>query len=430
MIEAKKEEAPQSSAGHFATGVAWSLMSFAVLAVSGLAFNILLARLYGPEAVGIFNQVYSIYIILAMLASFGIQLSSLHYVSKNIQDAETLRQIITSALVLVMIFSVVVVIAAWLGAPLVVKIFSSQQVGEAYLWILPGIIFFAANKVLLNSINGLFKIRELSIFQSLRFILAIFFLSVIVYLDLPVSTTPGCLAGAEIFLFMLLTFYLRPYLGIVTPEQFKLWRQQHLRFGAKSVFGGVVSEANTRVDIVMLGILMSDRFVGIYSIAALVIEGIAQLIDVLRYPINPHLSHEIAAGRIDKLCSAIRKGVLISYGFVLLIGMIGLATYNYLPNLIIKNPDFSESWTPFIILTIGLMVGGGYRPFNLLLSQAGYPGFQTILRIAVLFSNIVLNVILIQLFGLNGAAAATAITFILNAAYLKIIVRATLKRWI
>ena len=430
MDDAKKEQLTTLSAGRIATGAAWSLMSFGVLAVSGLLFNILLARLYGPGAVGIFNQVYSIYIVLAMIASFGIQLSSLHYVSRNINDTDLLRQIITSALALAAIISVVVVVISLLVAPLVSQVFSSNEVGSAYLWILPGVIFFAANKVLLNSINGLFKIRELSIFQSLRFILAILLLSIIVYFDLPVSVTPGCLAGAELILFILLTFYLRHYLGLLKPEHFKIWRRRHLRFGVKSVFGGVVSEANTRVDIIMLGILMSDRIVGIYSIAALVIEGIAKLVDVLRYPINPHLSREIASGRIDKLCRAIRKGVLISYGFVLFIGIIGLATYNFLPNFIIKNPEFSKSWTPFVILTVGLIIGGGYRPFNLLLSQAGYPGFQTILRLAVLVSNIVLNVILIQIFGLNGAAAATAITFMLNAAYLKLIVRKTLKKWI
>lgn len=290
--------------------------------------------------------------------------------------------------------------------------------------------FFALNKVLLNTINGLFKIRALAIFQSLRFILAILFLGAIIYAGFPVTATPGCLSGAEIILFFLLIIFLRHYLGPLKREQFQQWRKNHLRFGVKSVFGGVVSEANTRVDIIMLGIFMSDRIVGIYSIAALVVEGITSFLGALSLPINPHLSREIALGRLDELSLMIRRWVKIYYLFAVSICLVALALYDVLPKYIINNPDFNQSWTPFVILTIGLMIGGGYRPFSLLLSQAGYPGFQTALRVATITTNIVLNFILIALFGFYGAAIATATTFILNAVYLKLLVHRTLKKWI
>ncbi|MFC1828511.1 oligosaccharide flippase family protein [Thermodesulfobacteriota bacterium] len=426
----KKEEIAPPSDKTMAIGAAWSMMSFVVLAITGLLFNILIARIFGPEAVGIFNQVYSVYIIISMISTFGIQLSSLHYVSKNVDDLYTLKQIITSALLLTAGISLIVALISLAGAPLLSWILSSENVGRAFLWILPGIIFFAMNKVLLNTTNGLFKIRALNIFQSLRFVLAILLLGLIICIDLPVTATPGCLSGAEFILFLLLVVFLRKYFGPLNRNQFRHWREKHLRFGVKSVLGGVVSEANTRVDIFMLGIFLSDSIVGIYSIAALVIEGIAKFVDFLRFPINPYLSYEIAHGRIVKLCQLIRRGVKVSYLLVISICIVALATYHLLPAYIIKNPAFNQSWTPFVILAIGLMFGGGYRPFKLLLSQAGFPGYQTLLQVLILSSNIILNFFFIRMFGYNGAAIATAITFILYVVYLKILVRLTLKKWI
>ena len=405
-------------------------MSFVVLAMSGLLFNVLLARLYGPEAVGIFNQVYAVYIILSMIASFGIQLSSLHYVSIYVHEIDTLRQIITSAVVIAAGISLIVGIISWLATPLLIWMLSSADVGKAYLWILPGVVFFALNKVLLNAINGLSRIRALAIFQSLRFVLLILLLGIIIYVGGPITATPGCLTGAEIIVFLIISFYLRHFLRPLKYAEFQRWGKRHILFGLKSVFGGVVTEANTRVDILMLGIFMSDRAVGIYSIAALVVEGLAKLVDMLRFPINPYLAREIALGQIDSLCRLIRRWVLISYGFIAFICVIALTTYDLLPRFIIQNPDFHESWVPFVILTVGLVIGGGYRPFNFLLSQAGYPGAQTGLNIAVMSSNIVMNFILISLFGINGVASATAITYILNAVYLKLMVRRILNKWI
>ena len=44
---------------------------------------------------------------------------------------------------------------------------------------------------------------------------------------------------------------------------------------------------NTRIDIFMLGIFLSDQLVGIYSVAALFVEGFLQIIVVLQNNFNP-----------------------------------------------------------------------------------------------------------------------------------------------
>lgn len=407
------------SKGRLASGAIWSMAGFAVLAASGLAFNALIGRWYGAEAVGILNQVFAVYIVLAMMSGLGVQLSALHHIAPHSTDPAACRAIVTSALIVTAALSLTICLAAWAATPLLARILDSRAVGQGFLWALPGVFFFALNKVMLNALNGLFQIRALAVFQSLRFVLAIAMLALIIRLDLPATATPGCLSGAEILLVVFLGIYLRRHIGPVALVELNGWVKRHLSFGVKGVLGGVVSEINTRVDVLMLGIFVSDRLVGIYSIAALVVEGLAKLADVLRFPINPYLSSEIAAGRLAELVRHLRWAVRTSYGAVILMVLTAAALYPLLPKIVINDPQFEDSFVPFAILAAGLAAGGGYRPLNLILSQAGHPGHQTLLHLLNAGTNLVLNLVLIPPLGINGAAAATAIVFVLNVGFIK-----------
>ena len=53
-------------------------------------------------------------------------------------------------------------------------------------------------------------------------------------------------------------------------------------YGAKSALAGVMLELNAKVDIWMIGVFLSDKLVGIYTFAAMVAEGVYQLLVVLQ----------------------------------------------------------------------------------------------------------------------------------------------------
>ncbi|MFC1461294.1 hypothetical protein ACFLQR_02100, partial [Verrucomicrobiota bacterium] len=48
-----------STASKFQKGVLWNALSFGVMAVSGVALNVLLVAVYGAATLGVFNQVYA-----------------------------------------------------------------------------------------------------------------------------------------------------------------------------------------------------------------------------------------------------------------------------------------------------------------------------------------------------------------------------------
>lgn len=403
-----------------AAGTLWSFAGFVSLALSAFLFNIFVARIYGPAGVGVFNQAFAALIIAGQAAALGIPASALHYSSIIGQDRLSFTHCVTSALVPVALTGTVVAFLFWVSSPLLHRFFDSADTVRAILFIAPAIPFFAINKALLNIVNGLDKIQAFALFQIMRFLFNMILLAIFVAYGADMTTIPLCLTGAETALFVFLCIYISLFLSPAGLLPTKPWISNHLRFGLKSYPGGLVSEANTRIDILALGYFMSDSAVGIYTIAAMVVEGLAQLAMVLSYPFNPHLAKEIAAGKWQALQTTMRRWVRRTYIFFIPACAMIFIFFDILPAVIIDNANFSAGKTPLLILLCGFAVGSGFYPFSMLLSQAGYPGWQTVTRIVEVSSNLILNIIFIPVIGINGAAVGTAVAYALRAVFLKI----------
>jgi O-antigen/teichoic acid export membrane protein len=73
----------------------------------------------------------------------------------------------------------------------------------------------------------------------------------------------------------------------------------------RGFFGGMLSDLNTRVDIILLGYFVNDASVGIYSFAAVFAEGFGQISYVVKQNLDPIIGRFTAAKSIDKLRSLI-----------------------------------------------------------------------------------------------------------------------------
>lgn len=80
----------------------WSanFVSLGFLAISGLLINSLVTKFYGPAALGVFNQVFAVYILAAQLATAGVQYSVLRYVAAVGDDRALFTRIVYAAVAL------------------------------------------------------------------------------------------------------------------------------------------------------------------------------------------------------------------------------------------------------------------------------------------------------------------------------------------
>lgn len=401
--------------GRFTGDVLWNVGSLVFLAAGGLLINGLIVTFRGTEALGVFNQVYAFYIVLSQIGVGGLQHSVLKHVSYEQDDLDTCADLTAVALMLIFAITVPIGIVGIMLADSIGDLLESPDVAQGLVYVMPGLVFFAANKVLINALNGLRRMRVYAMFRSLRFILIPGFIIVIIALDSPISHLPLALTLAELVLFVVLMIYLyTQILPLRSPHNFRTHTRAHFSYGIRGMMSGVLTELNTRIDVLMLGLFLSDRAVGLYSFAAVLAEGFAQIPIAVRYNVDPLIGDYFAKdqrSRITDLAQKIRRYFLPAMA---LLGVVSVLAYPVVYVLLAGTDGLYVSWVVFAVLAVAHIAIAGYTPMRGILLQGGAPGVYTLVILATALTNILLNALLIPQFQLYGAAIATACTITLE----------------
>ncbi len=410
----------------FASDVSWNVVSFGFMGVSGILLNVLIAKFYNTSTLGIFNQVYALYILFSQLAIAGIHLSVLKNISHYNDKPDEVKAIFSAAIYLVSCISIVVIFIAIFSRSLWIHIFKSPGVELGFLYVLPALLFFALNKTYLAFHNACRRMKVFAAFQSLRFFFFLFFLTLLICLSYDGNKIPIIFLLSELTLFLILFFFSLRFIRFSFSSRVLTWIKNHFLFGTKALFGHLLADVNTRVDVLMLGVFVSDKIVGIYSFAAMLADGFNQLPIVFRSNVNPVITRYRFSKNIEELEAAIKKGKRLAYKFLIPLGVAATIFYPLILHIFRFQAEFSilfNSWGIFAILMAGTLLSAGYLPFQMMLNQVGHPGYHTIFLFLVFTTNIVLNLILISIFGMYGAAVATALAISSQIIYLKILVR-------
>lgn len=165
-----------------------------------------------------------------------------------------------------------------------------------------------------------------------------------------------------------------------------------------------------QIDILLIGYFLTAYHLGIYTVAVSLSRffwRIPQSVQTVTFPTS---SEYWSKGKHSSLNKMIDKSM--KYSACILI-LIGLVVWFFTEDIIVFlfGGDFITATLPLQVLLIGTIINGATnRPIGGSLAAAGYPelGFYITSMSAGL--NIGLNLILIPLYGILGAAIATAVT--------------------
>lgn len=169
---------------------------------------------------------------------------------------------------------------------------------------------------------------------------------------------------------------------------------------------------NNYADLVILGIFRPDEEVGIYravfQVALLVIVGLQAVNQVL----HPHFARIYAVGDMQKLQQLVTlsaRGILtLALPPALILVFFGGPLMEW-----IFGHQYKSGALALSILVIGQLVNAAFGSVGALLNMTGHER-DTVHGLAIAISaNILLNFILIPLWGMEGAAVATSTTFII-----------------
>ena len=409
----------------FQQDVAWNMVGYALMGVCGILLNVLIGIFYDPATLGVFNQVFAIYILFSQFAALGIHYSTLKHVAEAGADARASSHVIAGTLIPTFILSLastVVMLACreWIGQLL------SEEVARGIAWASVGLFFFGINKVLLGAINGLNWMRAFAVLQALRPVLIVAGVMVMSAGGAPAESLPAAMSAAEAVLFAVCLGLLvvRGYLKGPFHDLLG-WGLTHVNFGIRGFASGILVELNTRVDVLLLGYFSDNRTVGVYSFAAILAEGVYQILVVLRNVYSPLVVARRRERDEQALGRLIRRGKIGTYLATAVVGGAAILLYPVAIGLVGASANYARGWPVFATLMTGIVLIAGYVPFSNVLLLAGRPGMHTLLMLLVTVVNVAGNMLLIPFWGAQGAAVATAFSFVFLAGMLIVMARRT-----
>ena len=284
-----------------------------------------------------------------------------------------------------------------------------EVVSKIYL----GLIFFPLNKILISYLNGLRCMKAFSILQAMRYLVVMALVTAIAASELPIELATFCFVAAELLTATLALIYIK-HARLVDQLSFsREWVLRHYRFGTKGLAAGMFAEVNSRIDVLLIGFFLSDKETGIYSFAAMLVDGVYHVLAMIRINFNPIL---VAAARDNDWSAGQylrRQSLRIVLPVTLLMSILLVLSY-YILGVWVMPPEkgILDGLPTLVILLSALVMVSFLVPFDNLLMVSGLPGFQTFQQLILVGVNIVVAVLLLPIIGVEGAAFGTALSYI------------------
>jgi O-antigen/teichoic acid export membrane protein len=196
------------------------------------------------------------------------------------------------------------------------------------------------------------------------------------------------------------------------------WVAEHLRFGAKGLAAGMFAEFNSRIDVLLIGVFLSDSEVGIYSFAAMMVDGIYHVLAMVRLNFNPVLVASLRDKDHALALGLRRQSARFVLPATLLMALLALAALWVAAEFVVPNKNLQAGMLSLVILMSGLVAASTFVPFDNLLLVSGSPGYQTLQQVITVSANAVVAVLLLPALGIAGAACGTALSYLAGTAAL------------
>jgi len=398
--------------------IAWSMGSFFILAISGIVINIAVTAFRDAAALGVFNLAYAVYIVISQFAVWGIHYSVLRHAAYYIKSADERGRMLFTAGVIALVLGFVFAGLTIAAVPLSVLLFDSPDTGAAIRYAALGLILFPLNKVLLGYLNGLREMKAFSLLQGLRYFLVMLFVSSVAATTLPIEyATLGFLFAEAVTTLGAVFFLLRQrhhtHLAFSAD-----WVRKHLAFGTKGLAGGMFAEVNSRIDVLLIGFFLSDRATGIYSFAAMLVDGLYHILAMIRINFNPVLVTAVRDRNWEQAQRLRTQSGKYVFPVMLALSALLVLAYYILANWIVPGKGLLEGLPSLLILLCGLNMISIFVPFDNLMVVSGHPGYQAMQQVATVTANAVVAVALLPLLGIEGAALGTAASYLVGISML------------
>ncbi|KAB8133668.1 oligosaccharide flippase family protein [Gracilibacillus oryzae] len=376
-----------------------------VVLFGSLVVSIITARVLGPEGKGVVTSIFVIPNLLVSLADLGIRQSTAYFIGKKIYEP---KKIYSSIFTLWTLTSVLAV-----GFTVIYYYFFMVP---KYDWLLLAIPLGAIPILLLNKYNegvmlGLQKILAINVKQIINLmtqISAVILLLLVFNLDVYGAALSSLLAGifAVIFSFIVL----KSVIKIFSSVDLKITKDLYTK-GILYALALFILNLNYKIDIVFLEYFVSSNDIGVYSVGVTLSELIWQIPSAMGMVLfSKSANSKTNAEAVSRSTRLLR----MSWIPIIVCSMLFWWLSPFIINLLF-GAAFSEATSIIRLLLPGIVAMVLFKLLNADLAGRGFPIFALKVYLLVLVINVILNLILIPVIGINGAAISSSISYTIGA---------------
>jgi O-antigen/teichoic acid export membrane protein len=414
-------------------GFSFLLFRFGGLIV-GFIFTYLIAVNFGASVNGLIALSFTLLLCISVIGRLGIEVNLIRFFSLPKNDSD--KGLFYKVLLLAVLFSSTFAILLYIFKDVFIyKIFNKPQLDPYIFWIVITIPLWSMVLVC----GGLFRAKKKNIWfvflnNSGRFLFALI-VFVILLLTSKDSLNPikAHFYGVLLLAIIGITQSIKLLNGVTIKSGTNQW--SFLKESIPMMVSGTIIVFLGWADTFVLGIYETDAAVGVYNVAI----KIATLTVFSFNALNSILAPKIAKNFHDKdeknYKKMIRFTTTLNSFITLFIVIIIIWLRKYI--LGVFGEEFLSGATILIILCAGQLIISLSGSVGIILQMTGHQRAYQYMVITALVLNIVLNFVLIPIYGATGAAIATVISIsswnILGVIYLKrklnIISHFSIKYW-
>jgi O-antigen/teichoic acid export membrane protein len=399
----------------FATDVGWTLSSSIIVIIIGMVLNIIIGNLFSAQGLGLYSITLTIFLITSTLASLGTHTAVIKYTAQYSKNTNKVNQLVSTGFVMMFLSGICFAVIVFMLSPLLANIFNMPQLRGSLRIIALTFIFHIVNKGLLGFLNGLREMKEYAIIESLSYILILMFTMIFCAAFHTIQSVIFAFPVAELLLFLILFLISRRHFRFNFTE-FRRNTVELVKFGAPLLFSGMISQLNSKIDLLLIGYFMLDKDVGIYTAAFMFARGLMIFPSAIQRVTNPAITefyYNNSLQRIENLVNTVMK-----YSFIILsVAAILLSFFfkDIIAMIYPGNVEFVNAVLPCQILLLSMIFYGTIVSVGTAVSSSiGRPDIALKLSGITLIINLALNCGLIPKYGIVGAAIATGISLILS----------------
>lgn len=371
----------------------FSVLSKFCIVLLGFGYTVCQSRYLGPSIKGDVAYISSITQITSIVFGMGLHQAYPYYKKKRGVDVAPFFTKLTLLMVIIYTVIAVVLSAVIHGDFKIVAIF-----------LMTPLLVYNRIVAYINMVEAPNKKNATELIADVVLLFAV----VILWIAVPATVVWGVLLLVikDLFLAIIYTYRLRQ--SILTPVKIKMEEILGvLKYGIYPMLALLMTTLNYRVDVIMLKQFVTSADVGIYSVGVMLAERVWMIPDALKEVMISNLAKGKGTDEVSfviRICNS--ACIIVVLGIIVL----GQPFIN-----IFFGMEYSSAYSVTVVILIGVIFMVYYKMIGAYNIVEGKQKENFNYLIVSVICNVVLNAILIPMFGNIGAAIASIFSYAVSA---------------